>query len=280
MATTAYRNWRTPYEILRGSQPSIAHLRPFWTKAFVQVPKTKRAKKKKWGQPHQRTEIGHRIGYQDLWGSTARVLLDRNLVVHSRNVTYDSKSVTNPTPAPIRARGEGPSVAERELEELIEGFQAMGLSATSLKRGGERIIQEGAATEKVPVVNPDPSTEAPFTPDHDIVSEGMPWDSTPESSKPTLVTPPEIFRTLPEGQADAPSPEDIIEWEGSPEWTTHGLPAVPDFIELNPADAGLRRSSRVTSNPAYHINYMVPVSPRDEFLDTMTLSHIQQHEYL
>ena len=60
-------------------------------------------------------------------------------------------------------------------------------------------------------------------------------------------------------------------WEGSPEWTTYGLPAVPDFIELNPADAGLRRPTRVTSKPAYHINYVVyvPVSPRDEFLDTM-----------
>ena len=43
MAKTAHHNWLTPYEILRGNQPSIAHLHPFWTKAFVQVPKTKRA---------------------------------------------------------------------------------------------------------------------------------------------------------------------------------------------------------------------------------------------
>ena len=57
-------------------------------------------------------------------------------------MAYDSKSVTNPTPAPIKDRGEGPSVAEREIEEIIEGFQDMNLSATSLKRGGlgERII--------------------------------------------------------------------------------------------------------------------------------------------
>ena len=54
----------------------------------------------------------------------------------------------------------------------------------------------------------------------------------------------------------------------------HGLPAVLDFININPADAGLRRSTRVTSKPAYHINYVVPVSPRDEFLDTM--AHLQQ----
>ena len=47
MATTAHRNWPTPYEILEGSHPSIAHLQMFfWTKAFVQVPKAKRAKLK------------------------------------------------------------------------------------------------------------------------------------------------------------------------------------------------------------------------------------------
>ena len=191
-------------------------------------------------------------------------------------MTYDSKSVTNATPAPAEDRGEGKSIAERdEIEGIIDVFSAMDLSEHSLRREGDRIAQEGAAaTDEVPVVNPDPSTEALFTPDP--VSEGMHWESPHESPKPTLVTPPEILRTLPEGQpmADAPSPEDIIEWEGSPEWTTHGPPTVPDFIELDPADAGLRRSSRVTSKPTYHINYMVPVSPRDQFMDTM--SHIQQ----
>ena len=42
---------------------------------------------------------------------------------------------------------------------------------------------------------------------------------------------------------------------GSPECTTHGLPAIPDFTEINPADAGLRRSTRVTPQPTYHIWY-------------------------
>ena len=125
--------------------------------------------------------------------------------------------------------------------------------------------------------NPDLSTEAPSTP-NSVHEGGWPWEQwdSPEVPTPTLVTPPDVFRAAPEGQpmADAPSPEDIIEWEGSPEWTTHGPPAVPDFVELDPADAGLRRSSRVTSKPTYHINYVVPVSARDEFLDTM--SRIQQ----
>ena len=45
-------------------------------------------------------------------------------------------------------------------------------------------------------------------------------------------------------------------------------------MEFDPADAGLRRPSRVKSKPTYHINYVVPVMPRGEFLDTM--SRIQQ----
>ena len=211
-------------------------------------------------------------------------------MVHSRNVTYDSKSVTNPTPAPAEDRVRvNLSLSERdEIEGIIDGFSAMDLSEHSLRREGVRITQEGAAAaaEEVPVVNPDPSTEAPFTPDS-VPEGGWPWEQwdSPEVPKPTLVTPPDVLRTQPEGQPmdDAPSPEDIIEWEGSPEWTTHGLPAVPDFIELDPADAGLRRSSRVTSKPAYHINSAVPVSPRDEFLDCYYVSHPtagSEHQYL
>ena len=100
--------------------------------------------------------------------------MDRNRVVHSRNVTYDSKSVTNPTPAPTVDRGEDQSVAHRDgIEEIIDGFAAMDITEHSLIREGASITQGGAvATDDVPVVNPDPSIEVPFTPDH--VSEGMP----------------------------------------------------------------------------------------------------------
>ena len=42
MATTASREWKTPYEIIRGVPPSVARLHRFYTKAFVTVPKAKR----------------------------------------------------------------------------------------------------------------------------------------------------------------------------------------------------------------------------------------------
>ena len=106
----------------------------------------------------------------------------------------------------------------------------MDLSEHSLRRDGARITQEGAAAEEVPMVNPDPmvnadqrvnpdlSTEAPFTPDTPPEG-GWPWEQwdSPEVPTPTLVTPPDVFRAAPEGQpmADAPSPEDIIEYAWS-----------------------------------------------------------------
>ena len=102
-----------------------------------------------------------------------------------------SQSDTNPTPAPAVDRGEDQSVLHRDgIEEIIDGFAAMDITEHSLVREGASITQ-GGATADVPVVNPDPSTEMPFTPDP--VSEGMPWDSPPESTPPILVTPPDIF---------------------------------------------------------------------------------------
>ena len=36
-----------------------------------------------------RAEIGRLIGYQDVQGTTARIMLEDGRVIHNRNVTYD-----------------------------------------------------------------------------------------------------------------------------------------------------------------------------------------------
>ena len=64
---------------------------------------------KEWGLANQRAETGNRIGYQDLWGTTPKVLLDRNRVVHNRNTIYDSQSMVNPKPPEPAQGGHGPS---------------------------------------------------------------------------------------------------------------------------------------------------------------------------
>ena len=88
MATTATRDWLTPYEILRGDTPNISHCMPFYTKTFVTVPKEKRAKLKKKGLGHLRSEEGRLVGYLSMWDNTPKVLLTGNRVVHSRHVEY------------------------------------------------------------------------------------------------------------------------------------------------------------------------------------------------
>ena len=89
MATTASRNFLTPYEIIKGQTPNIMHCKPFFTKAYVTVPKDKRSTMIKKGLAHVRAESGRLVGYHDMWSTTAKVLLDGNRLVHSRNVSYD-----------------------------------------------------------------------------------------------------------------------------------------------------------------------------------------------
>ena len=60
MATTARREWLTPYKIIHGHAPSIVHCMPFYTKAYVRAcaPKDKRKTLIKKGQGHLRAEEG------------------------------------------------------------------------------------------------------------------------------------------------------------------------------------------------------------------------------
>ena len=81
MATTASRSWLTPYEIIKGYAPNISHCVPFYTRAFVTVPKQKRVTLRKKGQENLRAEEGRLVGYQDLWGTTPKILLSENRIV-------------------------------------------------------------------------------------------------------------------------------------------------------------------------------------------------------
>ena len=95
MATSARREWLTPYEIIHGHAPSIVHCMPFYTKAFVHVPKEKRKTLKAKGEGHLRAEEGNLVGYHDMWSTTHKVLLSNNRMVHSRNVTFDLNNFKN-----------------------------------------------------------------------------------------------------------------------------------------------------------------------------------------
>lgn len=87
-ATTASRGWKTPYEMIRGSVPSISRLHRFYTKVFVTVPKAKRKVLQEQGL-HVRAEQGRFVGFHDPFSSTYAAVLSMNRLVHSINVVFN-----------------------------------------------------------------------------------------------------------------------------------------------------------------------------------------------
>ena len=94
-ATTASREWKTPYEMSRGSQPFIGKIHRPCTRCFVQVPKSKRKQLANRGLQNLRAEPGRLVGYHGPYSSTYAVMLDaqysgqQDRLVHSRNVTFN-----------------------------------------------------------------------------------------------------------------------------------------------------------------------------------------------
>ena len=120
-ATTESRGWKTPFEMVKGSTPSIARLHRFYTRCFVTVPKSKRKTLAKKGLHNLRAEPGRFIGFQSLVSSTYAAMLDgdRDRLVHSINVTFDDTNYTS-SPGP----DIGPVVHELELPSGAQSEEA------------------------------------------------------------------------------------------------------------------------------------------------------------
>jgi hypothetical protein len=88
MSSTASRGFKTPFESIKGVQPSILKLHRFYTKANVTIPRDKRKKLAKEGVLG-RAETGRFLGFQSIFSSTYTVLLTKNRLVNSINVTFD-----------------------------------------------------------------------------------------------------------------------------------------------------------------------------------------------
>ena len=89
MATTASRDYLTPYEMIKGERPFIDHIRPFFTTSHVHVSKERRQKLKKLGLSTRRAEVGNLLGFDSPFSTTYSVLLDQNRLVRSRSVTFE-----------------------------------------------------------------------------------------------------------------------------------------------------------------------------------------------
>ena len=65
MATTSSRGFKTPCEMIKGEQPNISHLRPFWCKSYVTAPKSKR----KWLKKKEKANISRFRDKNSPWKS-------------------------------------------------------------------------------------------------------------------------------------------------------------------------------------------------------------------
>ena len=118
-STTASRHYKTPMEIIKGVKPDISKLHRFYTMSYVCVPRQKRKKLAKQGFVG-RAEPGRLMGYQNPFSSTYRVMLPKNRIVHSINVTFDDSNCN--TDVVIQ-----PMTVERSILELQtqHGTQAL-----------------------------------------------------------------------------------------------------------------------------------------------------------
>ena len=137
MATTESRGWKTPYEILTGQQPDISHLRPFWSKCYVNLPAPKRQDRAAKNKPPLRAEKGHFIGFQTLRSSTFSVVLSGDRLVHSRSVDFDDE-----LPEPIEPEHTDDEV---EVEDEYENVEFEGVQDPKLKLKTEDCHAQGGA---------------------------------------------------------------------------------------------------------------------------------------
>ena len=102
IATTLSREWKTPFELLKEIQPSLLKLQRWYTKSFVNIPKGKRSSLQAKGV-YDRAEPGRMIGYHSPFSSVWKIMLSKNRLVHSYNVTFDPSDCVHISPAQAAA---------------------------------------------------------------------------------------------------------------------------------------------------------------------------------
>lgn len=156
-ATTASRDWMTPFEMTRGRMPYIGNIHRPCTRCYVQVPKSKRRALASQGLHNLRAEPGRFVGFQRPYSSTYAVILDRQSaqqperLVHSRNVSFDDEDFMMPvmkTFTPRAGSGIGIETKPASSEEAD-------LSSSNTESFAEPAAGESEESVYVPVPNRD-----------------------------------------------------------------------------------------------------------------------------
>lgn len=107
---TSKLNWRSPYEVIRGSKPNLGNLRTFGSLSYVRIPDDLRSKLER---TRPRAVMGYLVGYQAL--NIFRVWVpEEGKVLVARDVTIDETTFYDPQ----RPIGIGTTRAE-EVRQLL-----------------------------------------------------------------------------------------------------------------------------------------------------------------
>ena len=106
---------KTPFEVITGKRPDLAHIRRFGARAYAHIPKATR--KDKFGS---RAVVGYLVGFDN--GNSYKVYLpDKNVVIVSRDVKFDESSPIVPALAhSARKESNGDSTVSFESTTLLD----------------------------------------------------------------------------------------------------------------------------------------------------------------
>ena len=118
MASTSTRNFKTPYEMTKGSQPTVSKLHRFYTLSAVNVPKARRKKLAKEGT-HTFAEAGRFVGFHAPFSSTYAVMLSESRLVHSINVTFDDSDFRVKSKPKLGESADRPFEISTKVKEVL-----------------------------------------------------------------------------------------------------------------------------------------------------------------
>ena len=106
---------KTPFEVITGQRPDLAHIRRFGANAYAHIPKATR--KDKFGS---RAVVGYLVGFDN--GNSYKIYLpDKNVVIVSRDVKFDQSSPIVPALAHnARKESSGDSTVSFESTTLLD----------------------------------------------------------------------------------------------------------------------------------------------------------------
>jgi hypothetical protein len=173
MATTASRNWITPFETLKGFAPDVSHMWSFGTVCYVVVDKPNRPNHKGTKELEQPAVKGIFLGFHTMWNDTYKAITDeaRGTVVHSRHITFNRDSFDYSDVG-------GPLASSSMLQSELLGLVDLALFHESEEARGDNTSSKHSAQQ----TQNDSQSDMPEVPQH---PENAPENISQQQQEPS-----------------------------------------------------------------------------------------------